>query len=153
MEVGQSDIPMETAKRFVKNSIANYGQKIIRSGIGILTIGMIARHLEPEAFGQYAYILAFVTISEVTAGMGVPMIFCREVARDTTKAPRLMAAALFLQSVLAVLTLGIVCIFFYILAPSVTIFYVALICIVAELFKFLGRFFWAVYQAYERMGF
>jgi PST family polysaccharide transporter len=144
---------MGTGKRFIKNSFANYGQKIIRSGIGILTIGMIARHLGPEAFGQYAYILAFVTISEVTAGMGVPMIFCREVAKDKAKAPQFLAAGLVLQSVLSVVTLGIVSIVFYALAPSKHIFYVALICVVAELFKFLGRFFWAVYQAYERMGF
>jgi PST family polysaccharide transporter len=144
---------MGTGKRFVKNSFANYGQKIIRSGIGILTIGMIARHLGPEAFGQYAYILAFVTISEVTAGMGVPMIFCREVAKDKAKAAQFLAAGLILQSVLSVVTLGIVSIVFYALSPSKHIFYVALICVVAELFKFLGRFFWAVYQAYERMGF
>jgi O-antigen/teichoic acid export membrane protein len=144
---------MGTGKRFIKNSFANYGQKIIRSGIGILTIGMIARHLGPDAFGQYAYILAFVTISEVTAGMGVPMIFCREVAKDRAKAPQFLAAGLILQSVLSVVTLGIVSIVFYAIAPSKHIFYVALICVVAELFKFLGRFFWAVYQAYERMGF
>jgi PST family polysaccharide transporter len=144
---------MGTGKRFIKNSFANYGQKIIRSGIGIVTIGMIARHLGPEAFGQYAYILAFVTISEVTAGMGVPMIFCREVAKDKAKGPQFLAAGLVLQSLLSVVTLGIVSIIFYAIAPSEHIFYVALICVVAELFKFLGRFFWAVYQAYERMGF
>jgi O-antigen/teichoic acid export membrane protein len=144
---------MGTGKRFIKNSIANYGQKIVRSGIGIVTIGLIARHLGPEAFGQYAYILAFVTISEVTAGMGVPMIFCREVAKDRAKAPKFLAAGLALQCTLSVVTLGIVGIIFYAIAPSRIIFYVTLICLVAELFKFLGRFFWAVYQAYERMGF
>lgn len=143
----------KTGKRFIKNSFASYGQKLIRSGIGILTMGMIARHLGPDAFGQYAYILAFVTISEVTAGMGVPMIFCREVAKDKAKAPQLLAAGLVLQSTLSAVTLGVLSIVFYAITASKQIFYVALICVVAELFKFLGRFFWAVYQAYERMGF
>jgi O-antigen/teichoic acid export membrane protein len=108
---------MKTVKTFVKNSAANYGQKVIRASIGLLTIGLIARYLRPGVFGLYAYILAFVTIAEVTTGMGVPIILCREVAKDKTKASSLIA------------------------------------CAVSEIFKFLGRFFWSVYQAFERMGF
>ncbi|MHC4474158.1 MAG: flippase [Planctomycetota bacterium] len=144
---------MGTGKTFIKNSFANYGQKIIRSGIGILTIGIIARYLSTADFGQYAFILALITISEVTAGMGVPMILCREVAKERAKAPRLLAAGLILQAILATVTISIIGVVFYVIAPSSGVFYAALICGVAELFRFLARFLWAIYQAYEKMGF
>ncbi len=144
---------MKTLKTFIKNSVANYGQKIIRSGIGILTVGITARYLSPDKFGQYAYILAFMTISEVTAGMGVPMILCREVSKDKARASTLIASGLTLQFVLSMITLVMLSLIFYFVAPSRGVFHAALICAVAEILKFLGRFFWSVYQAFEKMGF
>lgn len=144
---------MKTVKTFIKNSAANYSQKVIRASIGLLTIGLIARYLRPGVFGLYAYILAFVTIAEVTAGMGVPMILCREVAKDKTKASTLIASGLILQLLLSITTLVILTLIFYFVAPSRAVFFVATICAVSEIFKFLGRFFWSVYQAFEKMGF
>lgn len=144
---------MKTIKTFVKNSIANYGQKIIRTCVGLVTIGIIARYLSPDMFGQYAYILAFLTISEVTSGMGVPVILCREVAQDKAKAPVLIAAGLTLQFLLSITTIGILSLTFYFVAPSAGLFWAAMICAFAEILRFLERFFWAVYQAFEKMGY
>jgi O-antigen/teichoic acid export membrane protein len=144
---------METSRRFAKNLAANYVQKIARSGIQVITMAIVARYLAPPSFGRYAYILAFLTIAEVTSGLGVPMILCREIAKDRTRAPVLIGAGLTLQFSLCIITLTALTLGFFVFTPSTNVFLAVLICAVSEVFEFLGRFFWSVYQGFEKMGY
>ena len=144
---------MKTAITVVKNSIANYSRTIYRVGIGFITIGIIARYLNPDSFGQYAYIVALIAIFKLMPGMGVSTILAREIAREKEKAPFLFASALVLQSILSVLTFVIIGIIFYFIAPSKEVFYAAIICAVAMIIENWKMLFSSIYQAFERMSF
>jgi len=137
----------------VKNTIANYSQKVIRTGIGLVCIGIIARYLDPNGFGQYTYIVALMTLSEITAGMGISMILCREINRKKAEASSLLGASLVLELVLSVTTIGFLGLVVWFIVPTINVFYAAILCGMAEILKLLGRLFWSVYQAYERMVF
>ena len=144
---------MSTARTFIKNCVANYGRTIYRAFIGVVTIGIIARYLTPYTFGQYAYIVALVAVFKMMPGMGMPMILTREVARDKTRASILLASALTIQSALSVITMAIVGIIFYIIAPSKEVYYAALICALSMILESCKFLFSAVFQAFERMEF
>jgi O-antigen/teichoic acid export membrane protein len=133
--------------------MANYGRTICRAGIGIVTIGIIARYLNPSTFGQYALIVALVAVFKNMPGMGVSMILTREVAKDKEKAGTMLAAALILQSVLSMITLTILGLIFYLIAPSIEVFYAALICGVAMILEAYKMLFSAIYQGFEKMEF
>lgn len=144
---------MKTAITIIKNSIANYSRTIYRVGIGFVTIGILARYLNPDTFGQYAYIVALIAIFKLMPGMGVSVILAREIARDKEKAPFLFASALVLQSVLSIITFVIIGIIFYFIAPSKEVFYAAIICATAMIIENWKMLFSSIYQAFEKMAF
>ena len=135
----------------IRNSIANYGRMIYRSGTAFVTIAIIARYLNPTTFGKYAFVVALVEVISVIASMGLPPIIIREVARDKGKAPVLLTAGIILEVALSVLAMVIIVIVFNLVASSREIIWGAYICGIGMILDIWGKFFAAFCQGYEKM--
>ena len=58
------------------------GGRIIVNLIGVVIVGMMARTLGPEGFGQYNAVFAYLFLFNVLADMGLYTLLVREISRD-----------------------------------------------------------------------
>jgi O-antigen/teichoic acid export membrane protein len=134
-----------------KNSVANYGKMIYRSGTALVTIAIIARYLNPNNFGKYAFVVALAEVISVFASMGMPSIIVREVARDKGKTPMLLTAGIILELALSVLAMVIMVVVFNLVSSSREVIWGAYICGIGMILDIWGKFFAAFSQGYEKM--
>ena len=81
---------MGTLKRTFKNYVVNFFGKTWGTITDIAVIGMLARYLESDQFGTYAFIMAFVATFRMISSMGVPAIITRDVARNKEQGPDIL---------------------------------------------------------------
>jgi len=67
--------------------------KVLKLVVGLGITVWLARHLGPQAFGQYSYVLAFVAMFSGLATLGLPTIAVRELVRARQAEPPAQGAA------------------------------------------------------------
>jgi PST family polysaccharide transporter len=71
-------------------AIHNFGwifsEKIIRGVLGVLVGAWVARYLGPSEFGELSYAIAFITIFQAIANLGLDGIVVREVVNNIERA-------------------------------------------------------------------
>jgi len=144
---------MTTVKTFLNNAIANYSRTIFYAASRLVALGMIARYLDPNKFGKYAFVLAVIAVLRFLAHMGIPVIVTREVAKDKDKAPVLLASALKLQVMCALIVMTVVSLAFYFVGSTEEMVYAAILCGAAMVMAVFGELFAGIFQAYEKMKF
>lgn len=73
--------------------------KILRMGLGLLIVILLARYLGPEEFGLFSFLTAFTALFGVIAALGLPSIAVREVVRDPETADVTLITVAVLQLV------------------------------------------------------
>lgn len=66
----------------VTNTAWQFGDQILRMGVGLVVGIWLARYLGPEQFGLFSYALAFVALFTAIAGLGLDDIVVRDVVRE-----------------------------------------------------------------------
>ena len=74
---------------------------------------LIARHLGTEDFGKLNYALAWLGILSVISGFGIKDLIVRDLVNDPSKLNELIGAALFITTLLVLLALFTVSLFWY----------------------------------------
>ena len=133
----------------VFRAAADVGSKLISVGFFIV----MARMLGDDAFGAFTFGLSFAALVTVLAGFGQDAILTREVARDRRRVNDYFANTLAIKLVLAlpVIAVAIVGLSFVHIASTTRI--VAILITVAVLAELLATTCFAVFQAFERLGF
>lgn len=130
-------------------AIADLGSKIASIALYIV----MARRLGDSGFGVFTFGMAFVTLVTMLANMGQQLILTREVARDHRRFHEYFVNTLSLQLALAVpallLALGVHALIGF-ESGTRTVVLLLGIAVVAEA---LMTTCFAVFQAYERLGF
>lgn len=85
--------------KYFKNTSWLMADNIIRSFVGVFILGLIARYLGPEQYGQLSFATAFVLIPSILAGLGLRDIIIRDLAKEQNKADEILATALILKLV------------------------------------------------------
>ncbi|MFH1781374.1 MAG: oligosaccharide flippase family protein [Patescibacteria group bacterium] len=142
---------MSSGKTIVKNTLwLTTGEVASRLMMFFLTI-LIARRLGDVIFGQYSYILAYVTLFSFIPDFGIYNLVCRELARQKEKTAEYLSKIIPLKVILGLGTIGVI-------AATITLFgndpEINRLIILATLFTILFSFselFWAVYRAFEKM--
>jgi O-antigen/teichoic acid export membrane protein len=91
-------------RRVARNLLATSAGQIVGAALNMATIVVIARSLGADAYGRYAYVLAFVGVFQLVASAGLERILVREIAVQTSDASRLLGAARSLTWALSVVT-------------------------------------------------
>ena len=104
--VGRWQSTRDSASRLLRNEgfariAANtswlLGDRLVRAALGFIVGAWVARHLGPERFGHYAYVLTFIAFFQAVANLGADSIVVRDIARDPESAPQVLGAALRLR--------------------------------------------------------
>ena len=79
---------MSLAKSIFTNTAIHAIGKVISTAIGLIVVGMIARYLKPEGFGEYSTVAAYLQIFGIILDMGLYVLALREISKpeaDTAK--------------------------------------------------------------------
>ena len=66
--------------RLTRNAAGSFGLKIASVGLAFVTSVLLARLFGPEGYGAYAYVMAWVLLLQIPAGLGLRAILTREIA-------------------------------------------------------------------------
>jgi len=95
---------MDTVKRIAKNSFITISAKAISILPSLIILSLVARYLSRDLFGEYIFIIAFVTIFEVFTDMGYNSILVREISRAKDQLRKLIGTAIIAKFFIALLT-------------------------------------------------
>lgn len=145
------DETVSIGRRIIKNSIANYGATAFDALTNLASLGLLSRYLGINDFGKYAFIVAFAAIFKVMAGMGVPAIVVREIARDKENAQKIYASAFLLHIFLSLITILVMTVSINLISSYEDVKTAATLCAVAVVLEFFSKLSSAIFQAYEKM--
>jgi O-antigen/teichoic acid export membrane protein len=82
--------------------------KVLRMGVGLLVMVLVARYLGPKDFGLFNFGTAFVGLFGAVAGLGLQSIVVRDIVRDPTCKEETLGTAAVLQLGGGVLAHGLI---------------------------------------------
>jgi len=127
------------------------GGRLYHAALNLLAVGMVARYLKIDGFGQYAYIMAVCTIFMVITDMGINRISIREMSKDLSKANDIFWASSFVKCFFSLITFACLTITINIITHNKEIISASYICALALIFFFIGDIFSAIFIAFEKM--
>jgi O-antigen/teichoic acid export membrane protein len=133
----------------VFRAAADVGSKLISVAFFVV----IARKLGASALGSFTFGLAFGSLVTVLAGFGQDAILTREVARDRRRVDVYFANTIALKLVLSMPVIALAVVALELVDMSSTTRAVALLLAVAVLVELLTTTCFAVFQAYEQLGY
>lgn len=110
-----------THRLVLTNSLWIIAEKGLRFLLGILVIGLVARHLGTELFGQLNFALAVLAVSVVVASIGMNRIVTRDVVGATASVlerSEIVSTAFFLRLFVAIFILTILFLYGYLLSDQ-----------------------------------
>ena len=137
--------------KIMRNSVSLMGGRIFHAVLNLLAVGLIARYLKLEKFGEYGFITAVCSILMVVTDMGINRIAIREMSKDTSKANDILWASSFLKCLLSIITFLCIALTINIISNDMEVISATYICGVAVIVFFLGDIFIAIFIAFERM--
>jgi O-antigen/teichoic acid export membrane protein len=133
----------------VYRAVADIGSKLVSIGFFVV----MARKLGDSAFGVFTFGLSFAALVTVLAGFGQDAILTREVARDRRRVDIYFVNTLALKLAASLPVLGLAVAALTVLDVSSRTRTVAVLLSVAVLAELLTSTSFAVFQAFERLGF
>ncbi len=128
----------QAGARVAKNAGMLIGAEMISRTLGMLVIIVAARILGAANFGVLAFAAAFSEVFGVLVQFGFRTLVTREVARDKSRAPRMMGEIITLQSMLAIVAFIGMTIALRIIGPGelkTQLTYIAGLTTIAESFR------------------
>lgn len=81
----------------IENILWLIANRVVRIGLGIITLGAIARHLGVHDFGSLNYAISFAAIFGPLASVGLEGVVIREQLKNPEIAPRILATSFWLR--------------------------------------------------------
>ena len=137
---------MQLSTKVAYNTIIQFIAKILSTIIGLLSVGIITRYLEPSGFGEYTTAITFISFFAIVADMGLTLVTVQLISRPGAKIQKIMANLLGLRLISAFILIGLAPIFVLlfpysplvkqaVLAVSFSFFFIALNQVLVGLFQ------------------
>ncbi len=141
---------MSLTRKVAHNTLIQFTGKIIGTILALITASFMMRYLNPEGFGEYTTIIAFLGIFSIMEDLGLYLIVTREISKDNVDQEKILGNALGLKLVasIGVLALAPIAVLFFNYSP--TIKWGILIGTVSFLFILLNQVIIGVFQKYLR---
>lgn len=98
---------MMLAKKIAYNTIISIGARVIGVALSLVSLGLIARYLGKEDFGSYSLVLAFLSIFNILADLGLYSLMTREVSRPEADEKKIASNIFSLRIVVLLISLVI----------------------------------------------
>ena len=135
----------------MKNSIFLISSRVLQLGVGFFILVAVARYLSVEQYGEYSFIVAFVTSITALVYFGIQQVVIREMAKDRDKAAHYLGVAILLRLVISVIVIFIFVVVMCFMKMSVLTQTAMIIALTAEILLSFNMLFKAVFQAFEKM--
>jgi len=142
---------MKAVQRVAKNTTLLFSARIIDNLAGLILIAMLTRFLGLDLFGQYAWILAWVTLFQPIVNFELDKILIREVAADREATGKYMGNVLMIKWCLLCVVFSLVAFWVHTSDLPPMIKYAFYLILFSEAFYHQAMVFLAVFNAYERM--
>jgi O-antigen/teichoic acid export membrane protein len=146
--VEQKDV---SSTRILKNSIFILLSRGIQIASSFFVVVVVARYLSVDQYGEYSYILAFVSSIMALAYFGIQSVLIREIANDNTLAAQILGAAIELRTLLSIIAVLALCISMYVMELRGLLLAAGFIAIASEFFLSFSMLSKSVFQAFEKM--
>ena len=144
-------IQLSTVQRVAKNTgIIISGELIFRLVSLVVTI-YLARYLGTAGFGKYSFVFAYLAFFNIITDLGLQTILVREMAREPTRAPKLIGNAYIIRWILTALAVASSIIVITLMsypADTTTYIYIASLTV---LFISFSDFYRTIFEANLRM--
>jgi O-antigen/teichoic acid export membrane protein len=90
------------------NASSLIAASLIAKVAAVPVTALMLRTVEKDVFGQYSYLISFVSIFGVLATLGLPSYMQREIVQQPNKAPVLMKASYVIEIFFSLLTVGLI---------------------------------------------
>lgn len=101
--------PVSTSLRlaFVQNTAIQVIGHAVSMTVGFVVAAMLSRYLGVSRFGEFNFIFAFAYLLLTVNDLGISSIVAREIAKDPTRAKRMLDAMLVFRLAVSVVTVGV----------------------------------------------
>lgn len=135
-----------------RNTIIQFVGKIISTLLGLVTVAMIQRYLEPAGFGAYTTVMAYLGFFSVLADLGLYLLLVRELAKPDADADYVAGNLLGLRWVSVAIILGLGTILIFILPYEAQVRQAVAAGVLAYVAIAATQLLTAVYQKHLAMG-
>ncbi len=114
---------MTLVHKIAYNTLISVGARIIGVALSLVSIGFITRYLGLEGFGSYALILAFLSIFNILADMGLYSLMVREISRPGANEKKIASNIFTLRIIILLmfLSLASITVWFFPYSPQIKI--------------------------------
>ncbi len=142
--------PSEAAG-LLRNSFFILLSRGIQLATSFFVVVAVARYLSIDQYGEYSFIVAYVSSIMALAYFGIQQVLIREIALDREAAARIMGVALRLRTLLSAVAVVIIAVSLLFMKLPRLLIAGSAIAIASEFFLSLSLLSKAVFQAFERM--
>jgi O-antigen/teichoic acid export membrane protein len=142
---------MTLVKKIAYNIVISAGARVVGVALSLVGIGLIARYLGQEGFGEYSLILAFLYTFNILADLGLYSLMVREISRPGADEKKI-ASNIFTIRIIALLIflgLAIIAIWFFPYTSQVKMGVV--IASIAFFFLSASQVLMGIFQKYLRV--
>lgn len=99
-------VPGHGARQLVmRNTSAHLVATAVSLGLGLISAGIISRHLGVAQFGKFNYLFAFYYFFLTLNDWGINTVLVREISRDKRRSGEILGSILFFKLIVALLSL------------------------------------------------
>ncbi|SRR5579883_1623532 len=84
-------------RKIIGNTAWLFGDRVLRMGVGLFVGVWIARYLGPEQFGLFNYVIAFASLFDTVANLGLNSIVVRNLVREPSCKNEVLGTAFILK--------------------------------------------------------
>jgi O-antigen/teichoic acid export membrane protein len=139
------------ASKIVRNSFFILLARVIQIASSFFVVVAVARYLSLDQYGEYAYIVAFVSSIMALAYFGIQQVLIREIANNKASAAQTIGAAVELRTILSAAAILAVGVSMYFMHLRGVLLAAGCIAIASEFFLSLSMLSKSVFQAFEQM--
>jgi O-antigen/teichoic acid export membrane protein len=141
----------DTSRRVISNARLRVLGYAVGAGLHFAIIVMIARYLGTEGFGHYTFILAFVSVFQLFADLGIRHILIRDIAVNREHFATRLGLARTVLWFLSLLSLGLIVLLANVLQLTDELRQSTYLAGLAAIVTFYGLGYSAVLRAFEEM--
>jgi len=98
---------MTVVRKIAYNTVFSTGARIIAVALSLFSLGIIARYLGKEGFGDYSLILSFLYIFNILADLGLYSLMTREISRPGADEKKIASNIFTIRIVALLIFLGL----------------------------------------------
>ncbi len=141
---------MSSAKTIAKSTGFLFSREIVDKLMSFFLVIIITRYLGDVGFGKYSFAFAFIALFLMFSHFGLTVYIFREIAKDRSKAKKLIGNVISLRLVLLTIVYAIAMIVAWFSPKTRAIMLLLFFVIVYETFKALNTLIKIILKAYER---